>query len=1000
MTDATAPRKVTAAALALSLALFSALPAGAVEAQAGPESVPSLDAPIAPSAGLAGIGAVSVEAPQASALSVPGAAELALPALPAASAAAAAATAEAAVSPAAQIPAAAPASPARVAPSAAAGPARASASRRRSAREALERLAPLARGDAQPFSASVFDGEAPARYAAGSRGGEDADGPRGGSGSNGSNRSGGSDGSGGSQIPARAAVLELNDAVLPGATMKYRVPAESPVGKIYRRLAAQNGGGVVAVTDGDGSTGRHYPVATYARVSVEIQGEDVVASVKGVKEVRVAGYSKDGGEAVISPIPLRRDVESEQHMMEMIHELTHVLEHERGFQAVYKTMHHYLDNVGLDFDTAVPMTNRMLGDLRLPQETLQGALGSMSLPVRLQLVYETMHEAAEKSGALDRWAAQQEQEAARQAARRGRQAARPNGRQAAASEDEEEQDPALQKIKERFAQEKDAMNEEARAAVERELGRLNGMNPQAAEYHVILDYLTWLVEVPWKEQTKDNTDLAAAQKTLDDDHYGLQKVKERIVEFLAVRQANPDRKGAILVLDGPPGVGKTSLGKSIAKALGRKFARISMGGKSDEADIRGHRRTYVGAMPGEIIKTMRQVGVINPVLLIDEVDKLGKADGGGAVKGDPQAAMLEVLDPEQNHTFRDNYMDVPYDLSKVFFMGTSNDMDKITGPLRDRMEIIHLSSYIEDEKLAIAKRHLVPKELKENGFAPGEVTFTDAALRSLISSYTRESGVRNLERRLGEVLSKLQARKMLGKPWIKTVDAKDLKDILGNPRFNGDHKIENGVGKATGLYWSQTGGGVLLIETAVAPHSASEPPFSLTGQIADVMKESASLARKNAMRWALKHGANQRAIESWDVSMHIPDGATPKDGPSAGITMTTALASLYTGRAVRPGVAMTGEITLGGEVWPIGGLKEKAIGALKAGYKEIIISKDNENDLEDLPPEVRNHLVFHAVRTIDEVLDIALEKNGTPLGSAVSSEPRNPIGFHRPSEGR
>ncbi|MFM9045418.1 MAG: endopeptidase La, partial [Solirubrobacterales bacterium] len=505
---------------------------------------------------------------------------------------------------------------------------------------------------------------------------------------------------------------------------------------------------------------------------------------------------------------------------------------------------------------------------------------------------------------------------------------------------------------------------------DRELGRLEKLPPAAAEYGVIRNYLEWLVELPWDEETEDDLDLAHARRVLNRDHYDLEEVKERILEYLAVRKLNPDSPGPILCFVGPPGVGKTSLGKSIARALGRNFERISVGGVRDEAEIRGHRRTYVGAMPGTIIRALRDAGSKNPVFMIDEIDKMGSD-----FRGDPSSAMLEVLDPAQNSTFRDHYMDLPVDLSEVLFIATANVLDTIPGPLRDRMEMIPLAGYTTDEKMHIARKYLVPRQIEANGLKPGQIELTDPALTAIIEEYTREAGVRNLEREIGTVCRKV-ARDFAekdGKGKKVKVSGKKARALLGRQKFFAESRRRTRVpGVATGLAWTPTGGDVLFVEATAMPGTGR---LVITGQLGDVMKESAqaalSFVRANASLVA------PEVAEEWfaehDIHIHVPAGAVPKDGPSAGVAMTVALVSLVTGRPVRNDVAMTGEVTLTGQVLPIGGVKEKSLAAQRAGIKLVILPERNEGDVEEIPEHERAELDFAYVDTVGEAVSIALE---------------------------
>ncbi len=512
--------------------------------------------------------------------------------------------------------------------------------------------------------------------------------------------------------------------------------------------------------------------------------------------------------------------------------------------------------------------------------------------------------------------------------------------------------------------------------VDREVNRLARMHPDAAEAAVIRTYLTWVTELPWNVRSEDQLDISVAAQTLDEDHYGLEKVKDRVLEFLAVRRLRQERatrgeidpgdanKGPILVFTGPPGVGKTSIAQSIAKSLGRKYVRIALGGARDESDIRGHRRTYIGAMPGRIIQGIRTAGTKNPVVLLDEVDKLGSS-----YQGDPSSALLEVLDPSQNQHFTDHYLGVAFDLSEVMFIATANYPDQIPAPLMDRMEVIDFSSYIEQEKLEIAKRYLMPRQVEQNGLKPNQIQITDAALEKLISHYTREAGVRNLEREIGTVARKVARRIAGGEVKRTKVTDKELERYLGQARYLPEHEArEDMVGVSTGMFYTPVGGDILFVETSVMPGRG----LVLTGQLGDVMKESAraalTYAKTNSERF---HIPRERFDES-EIHVHVPAGAIPKEGPSAGVAMITSLVSALAGIPARRDVAMTGEITLTGRVLPIGGLKEKVLGARRAGVKHIIMPKANEADLRDIPLHLRASMEFHPVDTLDEALDVSL----------------------------
>ncbi|WP_091655098.1 endopeptidase La [Algoriphagus ornithinivorans] len=503
---------------------------------------------------------------------------------------------------------------------------------------------------------------------------------------------------------------------------------------------------------------------------------------------------------------------------------------------------------------------------------------------------------------------------------------------------------------------------------EKELDKILRINPSAAEYPIALNYAETMVELPWNEFTQDNFDLKHAKEILDADHFGLEKVKERIIEYLAVLKLKNDLKGPILCLYGPPGVGKTSLGKSIAAALGRKYIRMSLGGLHDEAEIRGHRKTYVGAMPGKIIQNMKKVKISNPVFVLDEIDKLSSD-----FRGDPSSAFLEVLDPEQNFAFLDNYLEVEYDLSKVLFIATANSLDTIQPALRDRMEIIEVTGYTQEEKVEIAKRHLVPKQRKEHGLKANQIRFDKSALVKIIEDYTRESGVRNLERAIGKVVRNIAKSIAMEEEYEPKINAEAVRKILGSEMFDKETYQDNSVaGVVTGLAWTSVGGEILFIESSL---SRGKGKLTLSGQLGDVMKESAMTALSYLKSQAEHLEIDHRVFDQYDLHIHVPAGAVPKDGPSAGITMLTAMASVYTQRKVKAKVAMTGEISLIGKVMPVGGIKEKILAAKRAGIKEIILCKKNKRDIEEIDEQYIKGIDFHFVDIVSEVLDIALLKS-------------------------
>ena len=523
--------------------------------------------------------------------------------------------------------------------------------------------------------------------------------------------------------------------------------------------------------------------------------------------------------------------------------------------------------------------------------------------------------------------------------------------------------------------EKADLPEEILKEATRELNRLEKLPPGAPDYNVIRTYLDYVLELPWRKGTEDSLDIARARLVLDEDHYGLKDVKERILEHLGVLKLNPDAKAPILCFVGPPGVGKTSLGQSIARALGRKFERLSLGGMHDEAELRGHRRTYIGAMPGRVVQAMRRAGANNPVLMLDEVDKLGRD-----FRGDPAAALLEILDPEQNKTFRDNYLDLPFDLSKVLFVTTANALDTIPRPLLDRMELLRLAGYSEEEKLEIAKRYLLPKQLKETGLTEEQCTIPDETVRWITSRYTREAGVRQLERAIGRVARKIALRFAEGNAESCVVRPDDLIEMFGPEPFSQEQaRRELPPGVATGLAWTETGGDVLYIEATLLPDGKG---LTLTGQLGEVMQESAKAAQSYMWSHAGDFEIDPALFKSSGVHVHVPAGAIPKDGPSAGVTMATALASLYTKLPARSDIAMTGEITLTGLVLPIGGVKEKVLAARRAGILTVILPKGNQKDLRDLPEKVRDEMKFVFAERVEDVLRVAVPHLGERMESA------------------
>jgi ATP-dependent Lon protease len=795
-------------------------------------------------------------------------------------------------------------------------------------------------------------------------------------------------------IPAELAVLPVRDTVLfPGAVMPLPVGRESSLALLESLEGPEKLLGVVAQLDPrvEAPVGTDlHTVGTLAKVHkmVRMPNGNVVAFLEGLDRIRVLEVT--GLKPFIrARVELQPDLDDQKDA-----ELTAL---ERNVQELFKDVVAHSPQLSDDLQTEA-MNIESAGRLA---DFVAATLPSLNTMVRQELLetfsvrkrLETLiGELSKEKEVLDLRSKihEQVQEQVNQSQREFllREQMKAIQKELGESEDtQSEVDELRKKV------ESSGMSAEAKKECERELKRLAKMTPASAEYMVSRTYLEWMTSLPWNKTSgtgEQEIDIAKAQEILDEDHYDLVKVKERLLDYLAVKKLQPGMKGPILCFVGPPGVGKTSLGKSIARAMGRKFVRISLGGMHDEAEIRGHRRTYIGALPGQIIQGIRRAETMDPVLMLDEVDKLGRD-----FRGDPSAALMEVLDPEQNSTFRDHYLDVPFDLSKVLFVATANWMDPIPEPLRDRMEILELPGYTEEEKIHIAKRFLIPRQTKEHGIVLGEqIEFTDDSLHDLIHHYTREAGVRNLEREIATLVRK-QARRIAEGKMEKLIVTPDvIREALGIPKFRLEKEVEERTktaGVSVGLVWTPVGGDIVFIE---ASKMRGGKQFTMTGHLGEVMQESMRAALSWVRANSDQYGIDADFFRKLDLHIHVPSGAIPKDGPSAGVAMVTALVSLLTGRPVRPRVAMTGEISLSGFVLPIGGVKEKVLGAKRAGIREVILPQENEpNVKEDLQPEMLEDVKIHFVRTVDEALEIALGKLEKPVRPATGG----PLGTEQPS---
>jgi ATP-dependent Lon protease len=770
------------------------------------------------------------------------------------------------------------------------------------------------------------------------------------------------------EIPATLPVLPLKETVVfPQSVSPLAIGQERSVRLVDDVLEGERMLALVTVKDGDAEQpgwDELYEIGTAAVVHKMLRVPDGTLRilVQGVGRIRLDRRVQEDpylvGEFSVVPDEI---VESQE-----LEALTHSVQTEFGrLISLVPYLPSELELAAANVDDPGALSHLVASTLRLKTDEKQGLLEQQDVSARLRDVLRILKrelEVVELGTKIQSQVQSELEKGQREYFLR---------QQLKAIQDElgegDEQQAELKELREQV--EAKNLPDETKKAVERELARLEKLPPAAAEYGVIRTYVDWILALPWTETTDDNLDLEHARTILDEDHYDLEKVKERILEYLAVSKLKNDLSGPILCFVGPPGVGKTSLGQSIARTVGRKFVRLSVGGVRDEAEIRGHRRTYIGAMPGTIIRSLRDAESKNPVVLIDEIDKMG-AD----FRGDPASAMLEVLDPEQNSNFRDHYLDLPFDLSKVLFICTANQLETIPGPLLDRMDVIQLSGYTEEEKLGIARKYLVPKQLEAHGLTGKQVSISANTLRVVIREYTREAGVRNLERRIADLLRKVARAIAGGKQGKIRVDMRKARGWLGPRRFPADpRKRTADPGVATGLAYTPVGGDVLFIEATAYP---GKGVLTITGQLGDVMKESAQAA----LSWVRAHTRELGLPESWfadhDVHIHVPAGAVPKDGPSAGITIATAIASLVREEAVAEDVGMTGEITLTGQVLPIGGLREKVLAAQRYGLKRIVIPRDNEPDLEELPPEARQELEFVLADSIDDVFAVAFSVPG------------------------
>jgi ATP-dependent Lon protease len=788
-------------------------------------------------------------------------------------------------------------------------------------------------------------------------------------------------------IPAQLPILPLRGLVVyPMTAVPIRVGQPRSIKLVDDAVGGNRLIGLVSSKDPtlvEPGTGDVYRIGTFATVHrlFKAPDETLTLIMQGIRRIRIKEFTAE------EPYLMARVEE----IPETIEEAVEVKALQRSIVEIFRRLAELLPAVpeelmlmALNVDNPLQLAYAIATHVRIDLENAQQLLELDSTLEKLHLLLDLLTKELEvvELGRKIQSEAQSELEKTQREYYLREQMKAIQRELGEASEQQMEVEEFRRKI------EASGMPEEAQKEARRELDRLSKLPTAAAEYGVIRTYLDWLTDLPWQVETEDNLDIGHARKVLDEDHYDLEELKERILEYLAIRKLKSERQeerdaeeltdkirrereGVILCFVGPPGTGKTSLGQSIARALGRKFIRQSLGGMRDEAEIRGHRRTYIGALPGRIVQALRRVGSRNPVFMLDEVDKIGKD-----FRGDPAAALLEVLDPEQNREFRDHYMDVPFDLSGVMFITTANLLHPIPAPLRDRMEILELSGYTEGEKVRIAQGYLVPRQRRENGLMQDEVFFTDEAIRLIISEYTREAGVRNLERQIGRVCRKIATAVAEGKGETPVnIEAEDILGYLGRQRFFPETALRTQIpGVATGLGWTPTGGDIQFFEATRMP---GKKGFQVTGQLGDVMQESAQAALSYVRSKAADLEIEGDFFEETDIHLHVPAGAIPKDGPSAGVTMATALVSLLTGRTVRPDVGMTGEITLRGQVLPVGGIKEKVLAAHRAGLSKIILPRRNEKDLDDLPEDVRESMDFMLVERVEEVFEAAFEEKSS-----------------------